>query len=99
MVVRKRPKWTISKAEHKKNIHIYFRIERNRDNFYFRIAELRRGAYLFLEDSDALILEWLAEFDELGTFRIDRQRCDDHVCPFVDYLANKTRPFLFPSDF
>lgn len=54
------------------------------------------STYLLLKNSDSLIFERFAEFDKLGTFRIDCQRCNDHVGLFVYYLADKTSP-LFPS--
>lgn len=55
--------------------------------------------YLLLKNSDALIFEWFAKFDELGTFRIDCQWRNDHVSPFIYYLANKTGPFFPSSDY
>lgn len=41
------------------------------------------STYLLFKNSDALIFKRFAEFDKLSTFRVDCQRRDDHVGPFV----------------
>ena len=58
------------------------------------ISDLPHSAYLLLQDGDALVLEGLAELDDLGAFRIDRQRRHDHVGALVHQLANQAVPLF-----
>lgn len=42
-----------------------------------------------------MVLEGLAELDDLGPFRVDGERGNDHVRPFIVELSDEAVPFLF----